>query len=54
MQNEQAAAERNHVGQVPLPKAPIGHWMAQNLERAGVTCKYGTVHMAYLLDRYFR
>ena len=50
-QAEHAAAERNHVGQIPLPKPPIGHWMALNLERVGITCKYGTVHMAYLLDR---
>jgi len=52
VQKEQAALERNHVGQIPLPKPPIGHWMAQNLERSGVTCKYGIVHMAYILDRY--
>ena len=38
--------------QLPPPKPPIGHWMAQNLERNGVTCKYGTVHMAYILDRW--
>ena len=27
--------------------------MAQTLEGMGITCKHGTVHMAYILDRHF-
>ena len=51
VQHEYAAIE-THPGEMPPPKPPIGSWMAQNLERNGVTCKYGTVHMAYILDRH--